>query len=62
MGPLEFFGVLLKNYFPPASQFDVERDIPDLTGRVIIVTGTFRAICWKQNTGSRLYRWEHGHR
>ncbi|KAG8942570.1 hypothetical protein FRC03_003035 [Tulasnella sp. 419] len=25
--------------FPPASKFDPERDIPDLTGRVMIVTG-----------------------
>lgn len=30
---------MFSEVFPPKSKFDTDRDIPDLTGKVVIVTG-----------------------
>ena len=39
---------MLRVTFPPKSKFSTE-DMPDLAGRVVIVTGTFcqRSISWR---------------
>lgn len=39
MGAAESTRRFLDDLFPPASSYDPERDIPDLTGKVVIVTG-----------------------
>lgn len=39
---IKFFGTFRDQAFPPKPTFSVEQ-IPDLTGRVVIVTGTYRA-------------------